>query len=65
MPIFVWNFGLVVSTSALAGLGGLAASAIVLDVSEITQFIDHNKSSYFTVNQMEIKRSPKITQIFW
>ena len=45
MPIFVWNFGLVVSTSALAGLGGLAASAIVLDISEITQFIDHNKSS--------------------
>ena len=45
MPIFVWNFGLVVSTSALAGLGGLAASAIVLDISEIIQFIDHNKSS--------------------
>ena len=45
MAIFVWNFGLVVSTSALAGLGGLAASAIVLDISEIIQFIDHNKSS--------------------
>ena len=40
-----WNVPLSVFVSSLARLGGLVATSVVLDISEITHIIDHEKPS--------------------
>ena len=39
------NVSLSVFVASLAGLGGLAATAAVLDISDDIKYIDHYKSS--------------------
>ena len=43
--LLICSGALVVSVAYLAGLGGLGATAGVLDISEIKKFFDQDKSS--------------------
>ena len=45
--LLVWNVAPVCFVAALTKMDGLAATAGVLDISDIVQFFDHVKSSSF------------------
>ena len=46
----MWSVAAIVSVAALAGLGGFAATAAVLDISGITQFLNYDKS--YSISQL-------------
>ena len=50
--------------AALAGLSVTTGTGAVLNMSDIKHFRSSQFKLYFKVNQVQIKRSPEITQIF-
>ena len=64
----IWNVALVDCIAATPWAGGLASGFEdilgVIDISDFTFFLLWQIKFYFTVNQCQIKWSPKITQIF-
>ena len=67
--ILIWNKVLVVDVAGALTISGTAARLVsipgLLNISDIMQFFDHGKSNFISkLIKMQIKRSPKITQIF-
>ena len=57
MALFISNIASVAFVAALVGLSRLATTAGVLDVSEITQFFDHDKPRSISQLLKEISKN--------
>ena len=45
LALFIWNGALFVSVASLTKLGGLAATAAIIDISDNLLFFEYDKSS--------------------
>ena len=65
LVLFIWDVGPVVSVAAVAGLGILATTTSVLDISNIMKSFDHDKlSSISQLLRGKLKNLPKLLKYF-
>ena len=69
MALSIWNVTPVVCIAATSWAGrlasGLAGIVDVIDIPDVIHSFDHKKNKfYFTVNQLQIEKSLKLTQTF-